>query len=71
MTKPAPRSELVAAVRDAERILDEALPLPGAGDAADAHRRRLRVAAFPVLLRELLDVDVTGSPSETMVLLGR
>jgi hypothetical protein len=60
MTKPTPRSDVVKAVSEAAAILDEALPLEYVG-AGQPDRPALRAAAMPVILRELLDVEVSES----------
>lgn len=59
MTKPTSRADLVKAVSEAKTIVDDALPR--SPDVALADREdltRLRVAAFGVILRELLDYEV-------------
>jgi hypothetical protein len=56
MANPTPRSDLVKAVSDAAAILKEAIP-----DDGTVYVGPLRVAAMPVLLRELLDVEVADT----------
>ena len=53
MVNPTPRSELVKAVSHARSIVAEAIT--GLDDASNL----MRAAALPVILRELLDVEVT------------
>jgi hypothetical protein len=61
MTKPTPRADLVKAVCDAAAIVGEALPVRSDDDAAwQQEMRTLQAAALPVILRELLDVEVTA-----------
>jgi hypothetical protein len=58
MTKPTPRSDLVTAVREAWGIVDEAIPAESDMEEDERHEM-LRAAALPVILRELLDVEVS------------
>jgi hypothetical protein len=61
MTKPTPRADLVKAVGDAAAIVEEALPVSGDDDPEwQQEMRTLQAAALPVILRELLDVEVTA-----------
>lgn len=57
MTKPTPRADLVKAVTEAAAIVDEALPLEYTGPM-QPDRGAFRAAAFPIVLRELLDYEV-------------
>jgi hypothetical protein len=58
MAKATPRDNLVAAVKQAADIVDEALPAvttPSAGD-----RTVMRGAAMGQILREVLDTEIDG-----------
>lgn len=59
MTKPTPRSELVKAVAISWGIVAEALPIErGDSEAAQRAAVTLQAAALPVILREVLDVEI-------------
>jgi hypothetical protein len=60
MTKPTPRSDLVDAVSEAWAITADAIPIDP--DHTEQYQREaitMRAAALPVILRELLDVEVS------------
>ena len=61
MTRPTPRADLVKAVSEALGIVFEAIGPEHTTSRGDAHQEllTLRAAALPVILRELLDVEVT------------
>jgi hypothetical protein len=61
MTKPTPRADLVKAVEEAWEIVIDAMPDDTEEGAPYEHRQEvvtMRAAALPVILRELLDVEV-------------
>jgi hypothetical protein len=61
MASAETRAELIACIRAAESIVNEALP-PGAalGDSSDIDRAAIRGAAMNQTVRELFDNEVEG-----------